>query len=205
MDRGDGDVGSAGIIDVHSPLAMAWWDKLKGWLASGTDVPEVARDEASESDVRSEAAAGEPVRSDTEIEREARALFAAGDPAGAIALLRNAAVLFAAHQDSDLPCLCAGCLEPELAGAEHDGIRYVREFTIASHRVLFFWMPEELAANAKQVRKSLRAELRRQLDRRARQVDKPRTGINPFTKERIEIPPRRPRPVTNPFIGEKVG
>ena len=204
MDRGDGDVGSAGIIDVHSPLAMAWWDKVKGWLTRGADVSEVARDEASEPGVRSEDV-GDPVPSDTEIEREARALFAAGDPAGAIALLRNAAVLFAAHQDSDLPCLCAGCLEPELAGAEHDGIRYVREFTIASHRVLFFWMPEELAANAKQVRKSLRAELRCQLDRRARQVDKPRTGINPFTKERIEIPPRRPRPVTNPFIGEKVG
>jgi hypothetical protein len=66
-------------------------------------------------------------------------------------------------------------------------------------------VPVELAEDAKQVRASMRAELRHRLRALATKEDEPRQGINPFTKQPMTIAPKyaRTRRI-NPFTGKLV-
>jgi hypothetical protein len=136
------------------------------------------------------------------LEEEARSCFDSGDPAKGIELLQES-VLLARHEQTSLPCLCRKCLLPDLQVAESGGVTYVRDFVVAWNRVLFYWMPEELSPNARQVRASMRAALRRRLFVRARRADEVRQGINPFTREPIAIHPRQ-RHVRDPFTGKTI-
>jgi hypothetical protein len=122
---------------------------------------------------------------DARIESEARALFDAGDRAGGIAFLSKHAVLFSRHEATSLPCLCARCLRPDLDKAEAAGVAYIRDFVVARHRAFFYWSLAELAADARQVRASMRSEVRVRLRARATKSDKPRPGMNPFTGKRV--------------------
>jgi hypothetical protein len=97
----------------------------------------------------------------------ARALEAEGDRAGAYALLHARFVHLNAHEADDLlPCLCRRCFQPDLAEAEVDGARYLRDWAEASGRVLYFWLPWELRAQARDVRSGVAARLYGRLRRR---------------------------------------
>lgn len=136
---------------------------------------------------------------DREIEGKARALVDARDFAAALGLLTGRAVLLAAHAPGALPCLCASCLQPELVTAEASGVAYRRDFVVTRRRALFYWVPEELAADALQVRSSMRATVRRQLSASSRRELVVRHGIDPFTKKpRVIIPKEISRHI-NPF------
>lgn len=144
---------------------------------------------------------------DARIESEARALFDRGEGEEAISRLRNRVIVFNRHQPTTLPCLCKACLVPELRRCEGLGVKYVRDFVVARHHALFYWMPEELQDAAKQVRSSMRAELRAALKRPKRVrpsviAAPPRQGINPFTNQVMTTRPRPPR--VNPFTGKNV-
>jgi hypothetical protein len=142
---------------------------------------------------------------DARLEAEARELFDAGDPAGAVALLAKL-ILFSAHQSEGLPCLCRDCLRPELREVDVAGERYVRDFVVAKHRVLFYWAPAELARSVKQLRASMRAALRERVRALAHEEHLRREGINPFSKEPIVIPPKEQRtpPLVNPLTGKRL-
>lgn len=142
---------------------------------------------------------------DRRIESAARALFAKEDAAAAIAFLREHAVMFARHEPAptSLPCLCVRCLDAGRGEASSGGVDYVRDFVVTQHRVLFYWSPKELVGDARQLRASMRSELRRQLRVRATKEDEPRETINPFTKQPVTIMPRRRKRI-NPFTGKPV-
>lgn len=164
---------------------MALFDKLARWLTGKPQPVEEAASEASagEPEVVADVARERPehrwtAKDDAELEARARALFASGNAADALKLLSGANLL-ARHESTRLPCLCAKCLKPAPDSPEVDGVRYVRDFVVARYRVLFYWTPEELAGDAKQVRASMRSSLRAQLRTRPRPPGAPRT--NPFT------------------------
>jgi hypothetical protein len=142
---------------------------------------------------------------DARLEQEGRALFDADKPADAIAFLSKRGILFARHEVTTLPCLCQRCLRPELRTAESGGVAYVRDFVVTRHRVFFYWTPAELNEDAKQVRASMRAELRQRLRTIASKEEVPRLGLNPFTKQPITILPKHERRRRiNPFTGKPV-
>ncbi len=141
---------------------------------------------------------------DARLEAEARKLHDAGDRTGALSLLEAGGALFARHEPTALPCLCEQCLQPDLSEAESQGVAYVRDFVVTERRVLFYWMPAELAGNAKQVRASMRAELRARGAALRLWQTEPRKGVNPFTKESISIPGELRRTRINPFTGKPV-
>jgi len=141
---------------------------------------------------------------DARLDGEARWLLAGGDPAGAVAVLADRGLLFARHAPGSLPCLCKKCLVPEAGEAEHGGVRFVRDFVVRQRRVLFYWMPAELAPDAKRVRASMRAALEDRLRRPDPEVTEPREVLNPFTKQMVTLPPRVPRLRVNPFTGKPV-
>ena len=132
-----------------------------------------------DSDDPSRAQANE--KRDRALEAEARALFDAGDAGAGIALLAARAIMFAKHVQDGLPCLCRRCVKPALDRAEFGGIEFARDFVICEHRVLLYWMPAELLADAKRVRSSMRGRVKQRLHARRRRVKKSRQGINPFT------------------------
>ncbi|NOU33870.1 MAG: hypothetical protein HOO96_38750 [Polyangiaceae bacterium] len=168
---------------------MSLFDKLKSWFAPAPPGGERANAEvASNEDVGEDAAAPQPLetgprkrwsaKDDAELEARARTLFVSGNASDAMALLGGANLL-ARHETTRLPCLCAKCLKHAADSPEVDGVRYVRDFVVARYRVLFYWTPEELAADAKQVRASMRSALRAQLRIGPQATRAP--GINPFT------------------------
>jgi hypothetical protein len=116
---------------------------------------------------------------DAEAEDQARAQIDT-DLNAALARLRQHGPLLAKHEETSLPCLCRRCLHPENASADAEGTRYVRDFVVAHGRTLFYWMPEELLPEAKQVRASMRSAVRDRLSHTKRGVK-----INPFTGERL--------------------
>jgi hypothetical protein len=63
----------------------------------------------------------------------------------AAALLGEGFVNLTAHDGPTLPCLCRRCLQPELGHAQAEGMGFVRRFAVAHGRVLWFWVPHELA------------------------------------------------------------
>jgi hypothetical protein len=109
-----------------------------------------------------------------EQERRARALEADGkweELAGTLGELIN----LTAHEDGPLPCLCKRCLQPTLVSCEHGDGRYRRGFSIEQGRVLYFWMPEEIADRAISVARSVREAMKIRLRESAR-AQKQRRG-----------------------------
>ena len=96
-------------------------------------------------------------------ERAARALMRENRHAEAIAVLRTKLAHFNAHEPGALPCLCRRCLRPDEARTTLQGTEFIRDFTVASGRVLFFWLPADLLDQAQQVERSVNAELRSRL------------------------------------------
>jgi hypothetical protein len=189
---------------------MSIFDKLKSLLGA-TAPPANDGTSGEKAPAENAASAGTAEKrmtspaEDARLEGEARALFDAGDAIGAISLLASRGILFARHEGTSLPCLCKGCLRPEVNATESGGVAYVRDFVVTKHRVLFYWMPAELAGDARQVRASMRAELRSRLRILRSKEDQPKHGINPFTKQPIVIPPKHDRRRRiNPFTGKRV-
>ena len=93
----------------------------------------------------------------------ARLLAASGDHQRAIALLQERLIHFNAHGDYRLPCLCRSCLVAAEVVADCDGESFVRDFAASAGKVLFYWLPAELAddraAVAERVGRRLRAQL----------------------------------------------
>jgi hypothetical protein len=126
------------------------------------------------------------IADDELLDQEARDLVDQGKSADAVARLSETGVFFARHDTAgSLPCLCRRCLRATSTTAESKGIAFVRDFVVVRRRVLFYWMPEELARDAAKVRASMRTTIRVQL--RASHLAKRRRKpvINPFTKEPI--------------------
>lgn len=91
---------------------------------------------------------------------DARTLEARGQRREAYALLHRRFVHLNAHEpDDSLPCLCRRCFQPELVETEVGGARYLREWTEARGRVLYFWLPWELRQQARKVRSGVAASL----------------------------------------------
>ena len=102
-------------------------------------------------------------------ERAARALIEAGRPGEAVALLRARLAHFNAHEPGVLPCLCRRCLDDDdEQTATAYGTDFTRDFTVAEGRVLFFWRPADLDAQAARVRRSVNVGLRARLRGAAR-------------------------------------
>jgi len=94
-------------------------------------------------------------------ERAARALSEAGREREAVELL-GALINLTAHDGPTLPCSCRRCLVPERSEAEAEGLRFVRRFAVAHARVLYYWVPIELADDPGLAR-SVRARLAERL------------------------------------------
>jgi hypothetical protein len=56
------------------------------------------------------------------------------------------------HEKSKLPCLCQKCLDKAGDKVTVDGTAFVRREARAKDRVLYYWLPEEIASSDKQVR-----------------------------------------------------
>jgi len=204
---------------------MSIFDKLKGWLGGKAPpepepepepvvpaAPEAAPaaeaappEEPAPEDEETEEADPAPrwtAADDAQLDSEARALFADGDASRALELLGERGLLFACHEARALPCLCRKCATPEGDVAEHAGIAFVRDFVVKRRRVLFYWMPAELAGDAKQVRASMRAAVEDQLRPPPVHSTEPRQGINPFTKQPVTIQPKGARLRINPLTGK---
>jgi hypothetical protein len=209
---------------------MSLFDKIKAWFgakpaANDTTTeseqpddggPKQPKTPAAEADTPRESASVEAddeprekgqstPKEDARLEAEGRALFDAGDPAAAISFLSKHGILFARHEPTTLPCLCKRCLRPDVSTAESGRVRYVRDFVVTKHRVFFYWTPAELGDDAKQVRASMRSELRHRLRVLATKEEETRQGMNPFTKQPITILPKHERRRRiNPFTGKPI-
>jgi hypothetical protein len=92
-----------------------------------------------------------------------RAAVAAGAELDVRALLGGELIHLNAHEPDVVPCLCRRCIDPDLDRVEAEGQSYVREAAVAKGRVLFFWMPESLEKDRKQVRRAVEARLHAKL------------------------------------------
>jgi hypothetical protein len=185
---------------------MSVFDKIRGWFAAkpanDAAVPEQVEGKSVE---RQQSERRTTPAEDMRTEQTARDLFREGKAADALAFLSERGVLFAKHGSTSLPCLCQQCLRPDLDVAEREGVVYLRDFVVTQHRVFFYWMPAELREDAKQVRASMRGEVRHRLRVRATKADEPKQAFNPFTKEPITIQPKHVRRRhINPFTGKPV-
>lgn len=94
--------------------------------------------------------------------RAARALQREGRGAEAVGVLLAGHWNVTRHAkaaDAPAPCLCKRCLRPEVDAIEMDGLPLTRDFAVAHGRVLFFWVPASLAAQADAVRDAVTDEL----------------------------------------------
>ena len=69
-------------------------------------------------------------------------------------------VHFNRHEVLPLPCLCVKCFRPELTEVEVAGLKYLRRQTTSGRKLLYYWMPAELQAEAKQLEHAVNARLR---------------------------------------------
>jgi hypothetical protein len=120
-------------------------------------VPESSSSVSAASQALLDALAKEP-GDETLRERAARALLGEGAWARASELLAGHARLNA-HDPGHLPCLCRACVEASPAEAEMGGVRFFRDLVLEKRRVLFFWAPEALHAEATPLRNSVRGSL----------------------------------------------
>lgn len=96
-------------------------------------------------------------------EQAARALTSEGRHADAVALLQEAFTHLNAHDPGSLPCLCRRCMTAEDVRARVGDTLFVRDFSVAGGRVLFYWLPEELLGQTHKVRRSVQGSLRTRL------------------------------------------
>ena len=96
-------------------------------------------------------------------ERTARALTGENRHVEAVATLCARFAHFNAHEPGALPCLCRLCLRPDESRTTLRGTEFIRDFTVASGRVLFFWVPADLRDQARAIERSVNAELRARL------------------------------------------
>lgn len=96
-------------------------------------------------------------------EKAARALAEEGRHAEAIALLEEGFTHLNAHDPGSLPCLCRRCITAEEVRTRVGDATFVRDFTVAGGRVLFYWVPEELVGQLPRVRRSVHGSLRARL------------------------------------------
>jgi hypothetical protein len=133
-------------------------------------VPEVSAAARALLDALAKEPADEALR-----ERAARALIAEGAWGEASRVFTGQARLNA-HDPSRLPCLCRACVDASPAEAEMGGVRFFRDLVLKKRRVLFFWAPEALRAQAPALRNSVRASLAARLvvlDKRRKRQERP--------------------------------
>lgn len=95
----------------------------------------------------------------------ARACVENGRSAEATRLLAGNFIHLNAHDPGALPCLCKRCLAPDSDTASAGGTDFYRDFAVASGRVLYFWVPAELARKRKQIANDVAAGMRRRFER----------------------------------------
>jgi hypothetical protein len=81
------------------------------------------------------------------------------DLARLLGRLRN----MTAHEEGPLPCLCKKCLDINVVSVEDGGAKYRRGYAIEDGRVLYYWMPEEVAGEALAIAKGVRANMKKRL------------------------------------------
>lgn len=103
--------------------------------------------------------------------RAARALESGGRPREGGQLLLDRLKNLTAHDPGGpLPCLCRRCIQLDQPQAQSQSDRFYREFSIASGRVLFYWVPAGLprtASLSRAVGDRMGARLRRASARRS--------------------------------------
>jgi hypothetical protein len=76
-------------------------------------------------------------------------------------------VNFTGHEEgSPLPCLCKTCAASAGLTARTSGASFHRAFAIAGHRVLHFWLIDDLAEQRQEIRRSVGEGLRARLERK---------------------------------------
>lgn len=71
-----------------------------------------------------------------------------------------------AHEESPrLPCLCRRCLPKSPERAETGGLTFLRTKVETGEKVLYYWLPEELAPDAKVISQSVRGALAQRASR----------------------------------------
>jgi hypothetical protein len=96
----------------------------------------------------------------------AEALHDAGRAGDAAVVVSAGLINLAAHDGTELPCVCKRCLRPEHAVATVDGVRFHREFATQRNRVLFFWLPADLLPERDAVRRSVALAMRQRIEAR---------------------------------------
>ena len=101
-------------------------------------------------------------------ERAARRLFGEAAEAAAKAVLApfkhlNQHEAKVDPKKGDLPCLCKRCLRGTPAEVERLGLTFGRDFVCERGRILHFWAPVEVLANAGDAQTSVRMALRRRI------------------------------------------
>lgn len=90
----------------------------------------------------------------------ARACAANGFAAEAAELLAGRLVHLNAHDPGALPCLCKRCLRPGHDTTASGGSEFFRDFAVAGGRVLYFWVPAELARDRDRISRDVAAGMR---------------------------------------------
>lgn len=101
-------------------------------------------------------------------ERAARRLFAEGEASLAKALLAplkhfNEHEKKADPKKGDLPCLCKKCIGAAPAEIDVLGLAFGRDFVCKLGRILHFWAPREVLADATDTQSSVRMALQRRI------------------------------------------
>lgn len=87
--------------------------------------------------------------------RVADALDAAGRRSEALAAVAPLVNLTGHDDGEELPCLCKRCLPAAPDRAQAAGTWYVRSFAIAGNRVLHHWIPQQVAGERRQIRRTV--------------------------------------------------
>jgi hypothetical protein len=103
---------------------------------------------------------------DAELRRRAAELLDQRGHRGEARSLLGGLINVTGHDDGDLlPCLCKTCSASAGDAAEARGLAFHRAFAIADHRVLHYWLVDELAGDRTAVRRSVGEALRAKLKR----------------------------------------
>ncbi len=105
--------------------------------------------------------------SDEDVEQAARQADREGRFQTAVSMLTTRFIHLNAHDDGLLPCLCGRCLDANRTTVTVEGTDYLRTWTLAKGRVLFFWMPTSLQDDIVRVRRAVAANLHRRLRSRS--------------------------------------
>ena len=84
-------------------------------------------------------------------------------------LTERLCVNLTAHEAPPLPCLCRQCIDPARIQAEAAGMSFIRDFSVARGRVLFYWVPAQPGSQAQRVRRSVAQVMDEKLKPRRRQ------------------------------------